>query len=88
MARLSLIALLALAFSGVAFGAPPASQEIVVVDDIHTTAGWSYSVCGMWVSAFKMQPTEPNGVMQGTPATLSLSSLSIFLLTLPSPGSS
>jgi len=47
MARLSLVAFLALAFSGVAFAAPPASQEIVAAGDAHTTAGWSYSVCGM-----------------------------------------
>jgi len=46
MARLSLAAFLALAFSGVAFAAPPASQEIVAFGDAHTTAGWSYSVCG------------------------------------------
>lgn len=63
MARVSFVALLALAFSGVAFAAPPASQEVVAVGDIRTTAGWSYSICGMWVFAFEMQRTEPNGVM-------------------------
>ena len=62
MARLSLVALLALAFSGVAFAAPPASQEVVVVDDVRTTAGWSYSDCGVWDLASEMQPIKLNGV--------------------------
>ena len=46
MARLSFIALLALAFSNVALAAPPISQEIVAVGDVHTTDKWSYSNCG------------------------------------------
>ena len=46
MTRLSYFAFLALAFSGVALAAPPASQEVVAVDDVRTTAGWSYSICG------------------------------------------
>jgi len=46
MARLSLLAFLTLAFSSVALAAPPASQEIVVVDDVHTAASWSYTTCG------------------------------------------
>ena len=62
MARLSLVALLALAFSGVAFAAPPASQEIVAVDDVHTTSSWSYSVCGTLVFASETQPIDANGV--------------------------
>lgn len=62
MARLSLVTLLALAFSGVAFAAPPASQEVVVVDDVHTTAGWSYSDCGAWVFASEMQHIKLNDV--------------------------
>jgi len=49
MTRFPLVAFLALAFSGVTLAAPPLSQEIVTVDDVHTTAGWSYSVCGMSV---------------------------------------
>ena len=63
MARLSLVAHLALAFSGVAFAAPPALQEIVTVDDAHTASSWSYSVCGMLVFASETQPIEVNGVM-------------------------
>lgn len=62
MVRLSLVALLALAFSGVTFAAPPASQEVVVVDNVRTTAGWSYSICGVWVLTPEMQPVNLNGV--------------------------
>jgi len=46
MTRLPFVAFLALAFSGVALAAPPASQEVVAADDVRTTGGWSYSVCG------------------------------------------
>lgn len=63
MTRLSLVALLALAFSGVACAAPPASQEIVAVDDVHTKTSWSYEDCGMWLFASEKQRTRPNGVM-------------------------
>jgi len=63
MTRLSLVALLALAFSGVVSAAPPASQEIVAVGDVHTKTSWSYEDCGMWVFASEMQRTRPNGVM-------------------------
>ena len=54
MTRLSFVAFLALAFSGVALAAPPASQEIVAVGDIRTTAGWSYSICGTSLLVFRM----------------------------------
>ena len=59
MTRLSFVAFLALAFSGVALAAPPASQEIVAVDDVHTTAGWSYSICGTCVACSGCN-VEPN----------------------------
>ena len=62
MTRLSLVALLALAFSGVALAAPPASQEVVVVDNIHTTAGWKYDDCGMWVLMFQGAATLKGGM--------------------------
>ena len=55
MTRLSFVALLALAFSGVALAAPPAPQEIVAVGDVHTTGGWSYSICGTCVAVFRIQ---------------------------------
>lgn len=61
MARLSLVALLALAFSGVAFAAPPDSQEVVVVDGVRTAASWSYVDCGVWVLTPEMQPIKLNG---------------------------
>lgn len=61
MARLSLVAFLALAFSGVALAAPPASQEIVVAGDVHTTASWSYSNCGVWFSRPGCDPVGLNG---------------------------
>ncbi|KAF9785545.1 ML domain-containing protein [Thelephora terrestris] len=47
MTRLSSVALLALAFSGVVVAAPPALQEVVVAGDVHTAAGWSYTDCGI-----------------------------------------
>jgi hypothetical protein len=46
MTRRTLLAFLALAFSSAALAAPPASQEIVVADDVHVAGGWQYSVCG------------------------------------------
>ena len=51
MTRLSVVALLALAFSGVAVAAPPATQEVVVPGDVHTAGGWSYTDCGACVFA-------------------------------------
>jgi hypothetical protein len=51
MTRLSSVALLALAFSGVVVAAPPALQEVVVAGDVHTAAGWSYTDCGACISA-------------------------------------
>ncbi|KAF9650515.1 hypothetical protein BDM02DRAFT_3185355 [Thelephora ganbajun] len=64
MARISLVALLAFAFSGVAFAAPPASQEIVAVDDVHATASWSYSLCGdpgdiVTIKSLNISPDPP-----------------------------
>lgn len=70
MARLSLLAILALAFSGVALAAPPASQEIVVPGDVHTSASWSYTTCGAWSSSLGAWPLELSGFLtQGAPTT-------------------
>lgn len=63
MTRLSLVAFLALAFSGVALAAPPASQDIIVADDVHTTASWSYTDCGAWVHMFRGAVIELKGVV-------------------------
>lgn len=82
MTRLSLVvAFLALAFSGGALAAPPASQEVVVVDDVHTMGGWSYSVCGTRTLVFRNATIELKRVVKGAPTTLSLSILSRFLQT-------
>ena len=51
MTRLSLAALLALAFSGVVVAAPPALQEVVVASDVRTTGSWNYTNCGTCVFA-------------------------------------
>ena len=60
MTRLSFVSFLAVVvFSGVAFAAPPASQEIIAVDDVRTTAGWSYINCGMCVVVFRGAAFEP-----------------------------
>ena len=51
MTRLSLLTFLALAFSGVALAAPPASQEIVAAGGFFTGGSWSYTDCGTWYFA-------------------------------------
>jgi len=72
MTRLSIVTFLALAFSGVALAAPPASQGTVAVDGVRTMVGWSNTDCGMCVVVFRGQPL--NGAMsrgmQCTPPTL------------------
>ena len=88
MARLSLVAFLALAFSGVALATSPDSQEVVADDGVKATASWSYSVCGTWVFTFVTQPVEPNAATQGVPRTLSPSTLLLFPQTHPSLESS
>ena len=45
MARLSLIALLALALTGVVQG-NPSSQQQLSDGRVHTSEGWEYAVCG------------------------------------------
>lgn len=62
MARLSLVAFLALALSSVTLAAPPALQEIVAANDVHTTASWSYVDCGTWLLCPGMHPVELNYV--------------------------
>jgi hypothetical protein len=45
MARLSLVALLALALTGVAQGNPSGQQQLSD-GRVHTSEGWEYAVCG------------------------------------------
>lgn len=72
MARLSLVALLALALSTVVLAAPPALQEIVVDSGVHTAASWSYDNCGTWFSRFGAQSVRLSAAfVQEPPTTLS-----------------
>ena len=64
MPRLSLVALLTLAFSGVAFATP-------VVSDLHARDSTPFVPCRKCGLAFGTEPTEPNGiVMQRAPPQL------------------
>ena len=85
MTRLSLLTFFALAFSGVALAAPPASQEIVAAGGLFTGGSWSYTDCGTWYFAVGVQPKELKASSQEVQVTSSPSSPLKYLRTHPSP---
>jgi len=76
MARLSFIALLTLALSGIVHALPPAQQEILD-RPVHNSASWSYTDCGLPTDVIEVRSltVSPDPPVPGKELTVKASGL-------------